>query len=137
MKVRRRIGLSLKALLANRVRTTLAVASVTAGVAAVLVTSAIGTGAEDNIRRQIESLGANLLVVRPAQVKRIVARKDVKGTVTTLRLEDFDAIAPLEWVVGAIPGLEGVVKVKAGTASMTTKVLGTAPEFPAVRRFRV
>src|SRR5262245_10457868 len=137
MRVRRSIGPSLRALLAHRVRTTLAVSSVTAGVAAVLVTSAIGAGAETSIRRQIESLGANLLVVRPAQVKRIVARKDVKGTVTTLRLEDFDAIAPLEWVVDAVPGLEGPVKVKAGTAAMTTRVLGTGPEFPAVRRFQI
>src|SRR5262245_57371293 len=137
MKIRRSIGPSLRALFAHRVRTTLAVSSVTAGVAAIVVTSAIGAGAEDTIRRQIESLGANLLVVRPAQVKRVVARKEVKGTVTTLRLEDFDAIAMLETVVDAVPALEGPVKVKGGTASMTTKVLGTTPEFPAVRRFQI
>src|SRR5262249_24399789 len=114
-----------------------AVSSVTAGVAAVLVTSAIGAGAETSIRSQIERLGANLLVVRPAQVKRIVARKEVKGAVSTLRLEDLDAIAPLESVVDAVPGLEGPAKVKAGTVAMTTKVLGTAPELPAVRRFQI
>src|SRR5262247_1371201 len=105
MKVRRSIGPSLRALFAHRVRTTLAVSSVTAGVAAVLLTGAIGAGAEASIRSQIDSLGANLLVVRPAQVKRVVARKDVKGTVTTLREEDFKAIAPLETVVDAVPGL--------------------------------
>jgi putative ABC transport system permease protein len=118
-------------------RASLAVSSVAAGVAAVVLTSAIGVAAEASIRSQIDSLGANLLVVRPAQVKRVVARKDVKGTVTTLRLEDFDAIVPLEGVADAIPGIEGPVKVKAGRAAMTTKVLGTAPEFPAVRRFQM
>src|SRR5262245_6281174 len=137
MRVRRSIGASLKVLLAHRMRVSLAVSSVTAGVAAVVLTSAIGAGAEATIRSQIDSLGANLLVVRPAQVKRVVGRKDVKGTVTTLRLEDFDAIVPLEGVADAIPGIEGPVKVKAGTAAMTTKVLGTAPEFPVVRRFHM
>jgi putative ABC transport system permease protein len=137
MRVRRSIGLSLKALLAHRVRAALAVSSVTAGVAAVVVTSAIGTGAEADIRRQIESIGANLLVVRPAPVKRLVARKDVKGIVTTLRLEDFDAIAALEPVAEAVPGIEASVKVKAGASAMTTKVLGTSPAFPAVRRFQL
>jgi putative ABC transport system permease protein len=137
MKVRRSIGPSLKALLMHRVRAALAVSSVTAGVAAVLLTSAIGGGAEAQVRRRIESIGANLLVVRPAQVKRFVARKDVKGTVTTLRVGDLDAIAALEPVAKAVPGIEAPVKVKAGAAAMTTKVLGTAPEFPGVRRFQI
>jgi putative ABC transport system permease protein len=137
MRVRRSIGPSLKALLAHRVRASLAMASVTAGVAAVVVTSAIGAGAEADIRRQIEGIGANLLVVRPAQVKRVVARKEVTGTVTTLRLDDFEAIAALEPVSDAIPGIEAAVKVKAGASAMNTKVLGTAPEFPAVRRFDI
>src|SRR5262249_50170643 len=70
-------------------------------------------------------------------VKGGVGGRDVKGTVTRLRLEDFDAIAPLDVVAEAIPGIEGPVKVKAGTSAMTTKVLGTSPAFPAVRRFRV
>jgi putative ABC transport system permease protein len=137
MKVRRTIGPSLKALLTHRVRAALAVSSVTAGVAAVVLTSAIGAGAEGEIRSQIESIGANLLVVRPAPVKRVVARKDVKGTVTTLRLEDVDAIAALAPVAEAVPGIEAPLKVKAGASAMNTKVLGTAPEFPGVRRFQI
>src|SRR5262245_27510670 len=137
MRLRRSIGPSLRALFAHRVRAILAVSSVTAGVAAVIVTSAIGAGAEADIRSRIDGLGANLLVVRPAQVKRFVARKDVKGLVTSLRLEDFDAIVTLDGVIAAIPGLEGPVKAKAGTSAMTTKVLGTGPEFPVVRRFQI
>jgi putative ABC transport system permease protein len=137
LRAGRGIGPSLKALLAHRVRAALAVSSVTAGVAAIVLTSAIGAGAEGEIRRQIESIGANLLVVRPAQVKRVVARKDVKGTVTTLRLEDYDAIAGLEPVAEAVPGIEAPIKVKAGASAMTTKVLGTTPEFPDVRRFQI
>lgn len=137
MRLRRTIGPSLKALFAHRTRTILAIASVMAGVAAVILTSAIGTGAEADIRTRIDSLGANLLVVRPAAVKRSVARKEVKGTFTTLRLEDLDAIAALQYVSEAVPGIEGLAKVKAGASAMNTKVLGTAPEFPTVRRFRV
>ena len=137
MKISRRIGPSLKALAAHRVRASLAVSSVTAGVAALVLANAIGTGVESDIRRQIDSMGANLLVVRPAPVKRVVARKEVKGAVTTLRLDDFEAIAALASVAETIPGIEASLKVKAGAAAMTTKVLGTALEFPSVRRFQV
>jgi putative ABC transport system permease protein len=137
MKIRRTVSQSLKALFAHRMRTTVAAASVTAGVAAVVITSAIGAGVEADIRASIERIGANLLVVRPAQVKRLVGRKEVKGQVTTLRLEDLDAIAAVETVAEAVPGIEAPVKVKAGNATVTTKVLGTGLEFLVVRRFQV
>jgi putative ABC transport system permease protein len=135
MRAGRSIGLSLRALSAHRLRTALALGSVSAGVAAVVLTSAIGAGAQRDIRRQIERTGVNLLVVRPAQVKRLVARKEMAGTVTTLRVEDYDAIAELWCVWRAAPGVESSVKLKAGASATTTRVLGTTPAFPAIRRF--
>lgn len=137
MKLRRTLGPSLRALFAHRVRALLAVSSVTAGVAAVVLTSAIGKGVAQDIRGRIEAIGANLLVVRPAPVKRLVARKDVKGSVSTLRVEDFQAVAQLERIARAVPGIEGPARVVAGGSSTTTKVLGTWPDFPTVRGFEV
>jgi putative ABC transport system permease protein len=135
MRAGRSIGLSLRALSAHRLRTALALGSVSAGVAAVVLTSAIGAGAQRDIRLKIERTGVNLLVVRPAQVKRLVARKEMAGAVTTLRLEDYDAIAALWCVSRAAPGVESSIKLKAGASATTTRVLGTTPAFPAIRRF--
>jgi putative ABC transport system permease protein len=137
MRFRRSLRPSLRAIFAHRARATLALTSVSVGVAAVVVTSAIGTGAQREIARRIESTGSNLLVVRPAQVKRLVARKTVRGVVTSLVLDDYDAIAKLTPVAAAAPGAEGNLRVKAGSAAMTTKVLGTSSAFPDVRRFRL
>ena len=135
MRAGRSIALSLRALSAHRLRTALALGSVSAGVAAVVLTSAIGAGAQRDIRLKIERTGVNLLVVRPAQVKRLVARKEMAGAVTTLRLEDYDAIAELWCVSRAAPGVESSIKLKAGASATTTRVLGTTPAFPAIRRF--
>src|SRR5262249_34917782 len=128
---------SLRALFTHRVRATLALMSVSVGVAAVVLTSAIGAGAQQQIMRQIARVGSNLLVVRPAQVKRLVARKQISGFVTALAMEDYEAIAELTLVASAAPGLDGGMRVKAGSIATTTTVLGTTPAFPAVRRFRV
>jgi putative ABC transport system permease protein len=134
---RRALRLSTRALLAHRVRTALALASVGVGVAGVLLTSAVGEGMESDVRREIEAAGANLLVVRPAQVKRSAARKDMRGVVTTLRLDDFRAIAALPLARETAPGLDASLRVKAGSGSAQAGVLGTAPALARLRNLRV
>jgi putative ABC transport system permease protein len=137
MRLRRSLKLSINALFAHKVRTLLALASVSAGVAAVVLTSAIGEGVERNIASSIDKLGVNLLVIRPAQVKRVAFRKDVSGTVSTLVMEDRDAVAQLPLVLRAAPGVEAQVRVKSGQSATATRLLGTTPDFPLVRRFTV
>jgi putative ABC transport system permease protein len=137
MNLRRSVRLSLRALFTHKVRAILALSSVAAGVAAVVLTSALGTGAAREVRLRIETMGSNLLVVRPAQVKKTAARKELKGLVTTLRLEDYAAVDELALVALAVPGVEAPVRVKAGDAATMTKILGTTAAFPAVRRFRL
>jgi putative ABC transport system permease protein len=137
MKLRRNIGTSLRALFSHRVRTSLAVLSVSIGTAAVVATNAIGTGADRDIQRGIESLGVNLVVVRPAQVRRTAARRELNGTAKTLTLADYEAIAELPEVSRVAPGIDGAVRVKAGTRTVPTQLLGTTPEFFGVRRFHL
>src|SRR5689334_12960314 len=137
IKLRRSIKPSIRALLAHRTRAALALLSISIGVAAVVATSAIGSGAEQQIVQRIESVGSNLLVIRPAQVKRTVARKEVRGVVTTLDMEDRDAIAALPQVAQAAPGADRPLRVKAGPVAMNANVVGTTPIYPEVRRFRL
>jgi putative ABC transport system permease protein len=137
MRLRRAVSVSARALLAHKLRTSLVLASVAVGVAGVLLTSAIGQGAEREVRRSIETAGSNLLVVRPAQVKRSAARTQVKGVVTTLRLDDYHAIVALPLATEAAPGVDGGLRVKAGTGSVVATVLGTSPSLARLRKLRV
>jgi ABC-type antimicrobial peptide transport system permease subunit len=129
--------LSLRALLAHKVRTGLALTSVAMGTAGVLLTSAVGKGAEAEVLRGIEAVGSNLLVVRPAPVKRSAARKELRGAFTTLRVDDYQAIARLPLVAEAAPGVDGGMRVKAGGGSMPAGVLGTAPALARLRDLRL
>lgn len=137
MKLRRNVGASLRALFTHRVRATLAALSVSVGTAAVIVTSAIGTGADRDIQRGIESLGVNLVVVRPAQVQRTAARRELRGATKTLSPADFEAIASLPQVALAAPGVDGAVTVKLGRRTVPTQLLGTTRAFRVVRRFEL
>ena len=137
MRLRRSIRPSLRALFSHKVRTVLALSSISIGVAAVVISSALGAGAQRSVARSIERAGTNLLVVRPVAVQRFAGRKELKGSVTTLRLDDYRAIVGLADVAGAAAAVEGAIRVKSGVTSTTTTVRGTTPAFPAVRRFTV
>src|SRR5207248_7232318 len=75
MKLRRSARTSIEALFAHKVRALLALSSVTVGVMAVVLTGAIGAGAQRDVARKLEAIGTNLIVVRPAQVQRLASRK--------------------------------------------------------------
>jgi len=137
MKLARALRPALRALAAHRLRVALALSGVAIGVAAVLLTGALGAGAQREVSSSLEAMGTNLLVVRPAPAKRLVARKEVRGFVTTLTPADAAALAELERVDEAMPGMEGTLRVKGGGGSVVATVLGATQAFPRVRRFRL
>jgi len=137
MRTLRALRIATRGLRAHRIRVILAVSSVAAGVVAVVVTGAIGLGAKEEVLRQTESIGTNLLVVRPAQVSNSAARKNVRGVVTSLKLDDYQAIAQLSRVSAAVPGFESSVTVKADNLSMSAMVLGTTAPYLNVCSFRM
>jgi len=137
MNVRRSVRLSVRALVAQKVRAVLAVTSVSIGVAAVILISAIAAGAEREAEQRMAAMGTNLIVVRPARVERSTARKTMSGFVSTLRVEDYEAIARLPFVVAAVPGAERGARVQAGSAGTAANVIGTSPAYPAVRNARI
>ena len=137
MKLLRGIGISARALFAHKVRAVLALVSIAVSVGAVVVVSAIGEGAKREILRQTESMGPDLLVVRPAQVKNSARRKQIRGVVSTLTIEDLQAIEELAEVRASAPGQENTLTVNAGSRSMPVRVLGTTSLYLDVCRFRI
>lgn len=76
-----------KTLLANKVRTILSMLGVLIGVAAVVTILALGKGAEVEIKKNLESLGTNLLMVRPGSV-RIAGVAQSQGAANRLLYSD-------------------------------------------------
>jgi putative ABC transport system permease protein len=116
------------ALRANRLRSGLTMLGVVIGVAAVVVLVAIGTGTRQEVERQVEGLGSNLLLVFPGEASFTAA-----PAVSRLTLADADAVAR---VVGdrdrvAVQIASGET-VRAGTASRFTSVLGVLDTTPQV-----
>jgi putative ABC transport system permease protein len=137
MRIARNLRLSLHALSTHRMRTALAVAGTMVGVAGVVVLTAIGTGARGQVLDRIDSLGRNMLVVSAAKVEARGGRtRQGVGWIKTLQVDDARAILSGSGaVVRAAPADYRALSAKFGRISNRTTVLGTTPDWLAIRRF--
>ncbi len=126
------VRLSVRALLRNRARSILTMLGVVIGVAAVIVTIAIGAGARVSVSQQIDSLGSNLLIVMPGSVSQSGARSG-NGGASTLTAGDGIALAGLPGVASVSPAATIRTQAIAGDDNWQTTVTGVAPTYTFVR----
>ena len=107
------------------------------GIAGVLVLTAIGEGAREEVVRQIESLGRNMLVISAARMERRAGLEiEGEGLRQELRAEDAAAISRgTRAVVRAAPAHDLAMRAKMGRVQNPTTVLGTTPDWQSIRRF--
>ncbi|MBV8246125.1 MAG: ABC transporter permease [Candidatus Eremiobacteraeota bacterium] len=126
------LRLALNALIRNRTRSLLTMLGIIIGVAAVIVTVAIGAGARESVQAQIDSLGSNMIVVLPGSVTLGGARSG-SGGASTLTPEDGMAIAKLPDVAAVSPSVTVRAQVVAGNNNWQTSVVGVAPTYTFIR----
>ena len=130
---------ALSSLGANKLRAGLTLLGIVIGVAAVISLMAIGRGAQRAITANIESLGTNLLFVRPGASNDGGVFGGL-GSASTLTLDDAYALldpvfAPS--VASVAPELSTFGQVVAGRENTSTQVIGVTPEYQFVRSFPV
>ena len=91
MRWRRNLRLSLRAIVRSWLRTALSVSGVAVGIASVVMLIGAGIGAERALRRALEPLGHNLLVVNAVRTETGALRGGSRLS-TTLRTDDWEAI---------------------------------------------
>lgn len=137
MRIRRNLRLSLAALSAHRLRATLAVAGSAVGVAGVLLVTAVGEGARNELMGRLDSLGRELLIVTPAPVDgRTRLLRGGSGAERSLVLDDAVALSHGSSTIRrAVPVVDGGRVVRAGRRRTPMTILGSTTDWPAVRRF--
>lgn len=123
----------LRTLAANKVRTFLSMLGVMIGVAAVVTMLAVGQGAQESIKKQLSSLGSNLLTVR-AGVQRVGGVSQESSVANRLQYSDKDSIKRM------IPNVKSVSAQVSGRAQLTaqgsnwnTQVQATSVEWAEMR----
>jgi putative ABC transport system permease protein len=134
MNLKSTLKTAFTALVRNGARSLLTMLGVVIGVAAVIVTVAIGAGARASVQDQINSLGSNLIIVLPGSVTQSGARTG-SGGASTLTPQDAVAIAGLSNVSSVTPVVTVRTQVVGGGANWQTTISGVAPTYTYVRQW--
>ena len=121
-------------LVANKLRSLLTMLGIIIGVAAVIALVSIGNGVKQDIENSISSLGSNLLVVLPGAPRTPGARSS-QGSMKSLKISDYEAIAKLEGVKAASPMTNGSYVVIYQNKNWTTSVAGVNSNFQDVNNW--
>ncbi|MBF1756175.1 ABC transporter permease [Veillonella sp.] len=110
-------------LVANKMRSILTMLGIIIGVAAVIALVSIGNGVKQDIQNSISSLGSNLLMVMPG-APRTPGVRPTAGSMKSLKVADYEAIAKLDGVKAVSPMTNGAYVVIYQNKNWTTSVSG-------------
>jgi putative ABC transport system permease protein len=126
---------ALRALRRNTLRSILTALGIIFGIAAVITTVAMGTGAKVQIEAQIASLGQNLVTVMPGSMSSGGMRGGF-GSSATLTPEDYEAIAAeVPNIDGISPEIRDRSQILANGLNWNTNVNGVGPDYAYVRNW--
>ena len=128
---------ALQAIFRNKMRSSLTMLGVFIGVAALIAMVDVGQGANDAVRKQIESLGTNLLVVLPGATTSGGARGG-SGSASTLTVVDASAIQHQDSAVGQVSYLiRQSGQILYGNQNWTTSIQGVTPNYPPTTNWQI
>jgi putative ABC transport system permease protein len=114
----------------HKLRSFLTMLGIVIGVAAVIVLMSIGQGAEADIISRIETLGSDLMYVRPGSFSQRGIRG---GSAQTLTMEDAAALREQVAYVNAVaPSYSTSLQLVAGAKNMNASVNGVTPAYQDV-----
>jgi ABC-type antimicrobial peptide transport system permease subunit len=127
------ILVALQSIKANFFRAILTMLGIIIGVAAVISMVALGTGAQQAINSQLDSLGGNILSVSTGWGGH-------RGVSTSqkLNLDDAKAIErDVPSATAVVPETEGRIQVKLGNKNRNINIVGTTPNFANVNSYEL
>lgn len=131
------VKMAIVSLKINKMRSILTSLGIIIGVSAVIIMLAIGTGASERVKKDMESMGSNILTIRSASAKSGGVRMGM-GTKPTLTIKDAKAIAKNARGVSAVASVSSESKqLTYSNQNWATTVYGIDPEYLYIKNYEV
>ncbi|MDX1920361.1 MAG: ABC transporter permease, partial [Candidatus Caenarcaniphilales bacterium] len=129
------LKVALKSLISNGLRSFLSMLGIIIGVGSVISMLALGAGAQKQVLERINSMGTNLLIIRPGQAG---SRGISLGNQDNLTLQDAEAIfEKVKEVEQVAPVVSGSVQMKYLNRNVRTNVTGSSSTYFPIRNFEI
>lgn len=129
--------IAFRALHMNKLRSALTMLGIVIGVASVIATVAIGSGATQRIQQQIASIGSNIIIVVPGSTSTSGVRLGSGNAVTLSETDAKELVAQCPDVALAAPLVRGNAQVVNGNNNWATSVYGVTPDYLTIRDLSV
>jgi putative ABC transport system permease protein len=126
-----------RALQVNKMRSALTMLGIVIGVAAVIATVAVGTGATQRIQQQIASIGSNIIIVIPGSLTSSGLRMGTGAAVTLSEGDARELAAQCPNVAIVAPVVRGGAQLVYENANWASIAMGITPEFLTIRDLSV
>jgi putative ABC transport system permease protein len=129
--------IAFRALQVNKARSALTMLGIVIGVAAVIATVAVGTGATQRVREQIASIGSNIIMIIPGSMTSSGLRLGTGNAATLTESDARELMLQCPEIAAAAPTVRGTGQIVYGDNNWATVVLGTTPAYLTIRELTV
>ncbi|MFC1904617.1 ABC transporter permease [Chloroflexota bacterium] len=121
----------------HKLRSFLTILGIVIGVGAVITLMSIGKGAEAQIISRIESMGSDLVTIRPG-ARTFGGVRGAGGTANTLTMEDAEVIAEqVPYISSVAPYYSSNLQLVVGGENTNASVTGVTPEYWEVQNLDI
>ena len=131
------IRIAFRALAMNKLRSALTMLGIVIGVASVIATVAVGSGATQRIQEQIASIGSNIIIVLPGSTTSSGLRLGSGNAVTLSEADAKELAAQCPDLALAAPTVRGGAQVVNGNSNWATIIYGVTPDYLTIREISV
>ncbi|MBU1325420.1 MAG: ABC transporter permease [Alphaproteobacteria bacterium] len=127
------------AIAAHPMRSALTSLGVVIGVAAVIMMTSIGVGAQQRVEQALSSLGTNMLVVRPGAPRSGGGGfvRGAGGSGATLTVDDAEAMRALDGIAAVSPAINGGAQLVYEGANWSSRIEGVTPDYLIARDLEI
>jgi putative ABC transport system permease protein len=126
MNIVESVRIALRCLVSNKMRSGLTMLGITIGVMSVISMLSIGQGTQTSITNQINSIGSNLLYIRPGATQQGGVRT-AEGSAATLTLGDTTALEDLSGTIAIAPEVDSFGQLAYLGNNAVGRIIGATP----------
>jgi putative ABC transport system permease protein len=127
------------AILSNKARSGLTILGIVIGIGSVIAMVAVGKGAQNSIEKSIQSIGSNLIMVRPGVSRGLGSSiNEERGSAQTLSQEDAEAVMQrINGIKNVAPENSGNFQIVAEGNNTNANVTGTVQAYAEIKNIEM